>query len=150
MMHPVSTHSLKDITDQEIGIHKFSGTGRNVQLNEKSAHRRDDHYLFIFQQQGKSKIIIDFKEVELVGRVVLCVSPGQIHLGVAANKSTAAWLITLDSNLVSDDYRTIFDDHYFQYEPFSLSKQEGDSLNQCIELIVAVKEKQGKGACYRK
>ncbi|MDN5288149.1 MAG: AraC-type DNA-binding protein [Mucilaginibacter sp.] len=136
----ILTHSLKDITDQGISIDKFIGTGNNEELYRKSAHRRDDHYLFIFQKNGKSKIVVDFKDVELIGNGVLCILPGQVHYGVAADNNTEAWLITLDINFVNDDYRAIFEDYYFQYEPLTLSGPESVLLNDCVELLASVKE----------
>jgi len=136
----ISTHSLRDITDQGISLDKFIGTGNDERLYKKSAHRRDDHYLFIFQKNGRSKIVIDFKDVELIGSVVLCILPGQVHYGVAVDNNTEAWLITLDINFVNDDFRAIFDDYYFQYEPVTLSNLESLSLNECIELIASIKK----------
>ena len=141
MMNPgISTYSLKDITDQIISIDKFIGTENNEALYKKSAHRRDDHYLFIFQKNGRSKIVVDFKEVELIGSIAMCILPGQIHYGAAIENSSEAWLITLDTNFVNDDYRAIFDDYYFHYEPLNLSNSESVSLNECIELIASIKE----------
>jgi len=136
----ILTHSLKDITDQEISIDKFSRTENNKVTYRKSAHRRDDHYLFIFQKNGHSKIVIDFKEVELIGSVVLCILPGQVHYGVAVDNETEAWLITLDTNFVNDDYRAIFEDHYFQYDPIALSNASSFSLNKFIEIMSSIKE----------
>ena len=134
----IVTHSLKDITDQVISIDKFSRTENNRVNYRKSAHRRDDHYLFIFQKTGHSKIVIDFKEVELIGSVVLCILPGQVHYGVDVDNETEAWLITLDTNFVSDDYRAIFEDHYFQYDPIALSNACSFSLNEFIETMSSI------------
>ncbi len=138
MADNITTHSLKDITDEGISIVRFMGTVGEASY-KKTAHRRDDHYLFIFQTKGKSKIIVDFNEVELTAAVVLCILPGQVHYGVSADHETDAWLITLDVNLVNNDARVIFDDYYFQYEPLPLPGQEGVSLNSCIELILSLK-----------
>ncbi|MFX1707314.1 helix-turn-helix domain-containing protein [Chitinophaga sp. CC14] len=138
MTDNILTQSLKDITDQEISINKFIGTQNNEDFYKKAAHRRDDHYLFIFQKKGRSTIVIDFKEVELIESMVLCVLPGQIHYGVTADNNTEAWLITLDTNFVEEDYRRIFDDYYFQNTPLALSGLESASLNDCIELMASI------------
>lgn len=136
----ISTHSLKDITDQQISVDRFVGKPNNDELYRKSAHRRDDHYLFIFQKNGRSKIIVDFKEIELIGNVVLCVSPGQIHFAVAIEEKTDAWLITIDSTIIKEEYRTIFEDYYFFYQPLNLQILDSTLLNQCIELILSIQE----------
>ncbi|MDR3680926.1 MAG: helix-turn-helix transcriptional regulator [Flavipsychrobacter sp.] len=136
----ISTHSLKDITDQEIRIDKFTGTINNDVLYKKVAHRRNDHFLFIFQRDGRSKIMLDFREIELIAGVVICVLPGQIHYAVAVDHNTEAWVITLDTHFINADYRSVFEDHYFLYQPQILQNTEKVSLNSCIELILSVKE----------
>lgn len=113
----ISTHSLKDLTDKEIRIDHFIGKQNNTELYEKSAHRRDDHYLFIFQKNGRSKIVVDFKEIDLIGAMILCVSPRQIHFTAAIEHKTEAWLITIDTTNIKDEFKTIFEDHYFFYQP---------------------------------
>jgi hypothetical protein len=46
---------LKDITNQEISIHKSIGSANLDGLYEKSAHRRVDHFLFIFSMEWKQQ-----------------------------------------------------------------------------------------------
>ncbi|MDQ0595041.1 hypothetical protein QFZ37_003410 [Chryseobacterium ginsenosidimutans] len=133
----IFTHSLKDITDQQISIDKFIGKENNDELYEKAAHRRDDHFLFIFQKSGRSKIILDFKEIELIENLVLCVLPGQIHFAVAIEDKTEAWLITIDTSIINDEYRTIFENYYFFYKPLNLGVLESTLLNECIQLILS-------------
>lgn len=139
-MDHISTHSLKDITDQVISINKFIGGKDNTVSYTKPAHRRDDHYLFIFQKKGISKIVVDFNDVELIGSVVLCVLPGQVHYGVSVCDDTEAWLITIDTSFIDEDYRAIFDKHYFQCIPLALPDLENIALDKCIELMQSVNE----------
>ncbi|GAA4158987.1 helix-turn-helix transcriptional regulator [Chryseobacterium ginsenosidimutans] len=140
IINNISTHSLKDITDKKISINMIIGKADNDELYGKSAHRRDDHYLFIFQKNGRSKIIVDFKEIELIGNVIMCILPGQIHLASAIDNKTEAWLITIDTSIINDEYRTIFEDNYFFYEPITLETSETTLLNQCIQLILSTQE----------
>ncbi|PSL44666.1 AraC-like DNA-binding protein [Chitinophaga niastensis] len=144
MNNNIATHSLRDITDEEISIVKFIEAENSVASYKKSAHRRDDHYLFIFQRSGRSNVVVDFNEIELTGSVILCVLPGQIHYGVSVDKNTEAWLITLDSAYINDDYKVIFDNYYFQPKPQTLSGIANISLNTCIELIASIKENNGQ------
>lgn len=138
MTDRISTHSLKDITDQVISVNKFIGSESNLVSYTKPAHRRDDHYLFIFQKSGKSKIVIDFKDVELIGSTVLSILPGQVHYGVAVCDRTEAWLITIDSNFIANDYRAIFDHHYFQCTPLALPDAQSALLDNCVELMASI------------
>lgn len=138
----ILTYSFKDITDQEIWIEKYIATNCNKELLSKPVHRRADHFLFIFQKRGKSKIMVDFTEIELIGSVLLCVLPGQIHYAVSLENLTEACLITLDIQFVNGFYRNFFEEHYSQYQPKPLKKLQHIKLNNCIELISSIKEEQ--------
>lgn len=131
-----TTFSLRDITNQRISVDRFTGAANNDELYIKPPHRRDDHFLFIFQKSGESKVVVDFKEIAFTGSTMLCVLPGQLHYAVAADRNTEAWLITLDSSLVSDEYKAIFEEYYFQYSSFSLQSIVQTQLNECIELVL--------------
>lgn len=139
-----TTFSLRDITDQRISVDRFTGAADNDALYIKPPHRRDDHFLFIFQQSGESKVVVDFKEIALTGNTVLCVLPGQIHYAVAADRSTEAWLITLDTGLISDAYKAIFEEYYFQYSSFPLQLIAQTQLNKCIELVLDLENNHGQ------
>lgn len=136
----IRVHSLKDVTDQDINIVKFKkGSSKDIEYKKK-AHRRDDHYLFIFQLSGESTIIVDFKKIELVGCCVLCVLPGQIHYGTSVGPDTEAWLIMLGVNSVNAQYQEIFEDCYFHYAPSILDHNQGNHLDKCLELLLSVRE----------
>jgi AraC family transcriptional regulator, transcriptional activator of pobA len=51
----------------------------------KPVHR-DDHYIFIFQEEGESRLMVDFNGITLEGCAVLCLLPGQVHYGLSVNK----------------------------------------------------------------
>lgn len=141
-MDNIATWSLRDITDQDIDINRFPVSGVCKTSYKKPPHRRADHYLFIFQTTGKSKVVIDFKQLELTGAVVLCILPGQVHYGVSVDVETKAWFISLHSSAVSEDFKPVFDEHYFHSAPVSLSKGEEDTMNECMELISSIKERR--------
>jgi AraC-like DNA-binding protein len=139
-----ATFSLRDITDQRISVDRFTGAADNDALYTKPPHRRDDHFLFIFQKSGKSKVVVDFNEIAFTGSAVLCVLPGQLHYAVAADRNTEAWLITLDSSLISDEYKAIFEEYYFQYSSFPLAPITQTQLNECIELVLNLLNNHGQ------
>lgn len=51
MHEEIFTHSLKDITDQEIIIDKFIWKDRIHSLSKKPTHRRNDNQLFYFPKE---------------------------------------------------------------------------------------------------
>ncbi|HEU4551305.1 MAG TPA: helix-turn-helix domain-containing protein [Chitinophaga sp.] len=98
-----------------IALHKdeldsFGISIKSVQAFKESvkiAHR-DDHYMFILQQQGMLGLEIDFSEVRLKGASLCFVTPGQVHRYVK-QQDNKGWFIFADVSLVPEQYREIFD-----------------------------------------
>lgn len=135
----IPIHTLRDLTDSEIRIDKFVGTGNDDEFFRKGAHKRSDHYLFIFQKNGYSKLVVDFKELELSGRNILCILPGQVHYGISVEKGTEVWLINLDVSFIDVEFKKIFADYYFQSKAFAISEDEVFTLDNSIKLLRIVK-----------
>lgn len=78
------------------------------------AHR-DDHYMFVIQQQGMFVLELDFNIVTLNGASLSFVTPGQVHKYID-QKNSKGWFVFVDPKLVSIQYRGIFDAflHYRQ------------------------------------
>lgn len=128
----------KDFTKRKFSIYKIFGSQVTEELLLKPAHRRGDHYLFIFQKQGISILMVDFQEITMVGSQLLCILPGQVHRTLFVEDHTEAWLLTVDGALIFDDNRSIFDDYYFQYSPIQLLETAKLRIDQCLELIAAI------------
>lgn len=75
----------------------------------KIAHR-DDHYMFILQQKGELLFEIDFNVVKLKGPSICFVTPGQVHR-YFKRKDNKGWFVFVDTSLVVDQYREVFDAH---------------------------------------
>jgi len=78
-----------------------------LEENVKTAHR-DDHYMFILQQQGAFHLEIDFSAMALKGASLCFVGPGQVHRYVK-QRNNSGWFIFVDVSLVPEQYREIFD-----------------------------------------
>jgi len=73
---------------------------------EKPAHR-DDHYIFIFQEEGESRLMVDFNEITLKGCTVLCLLPGQVHYGLSVS-NTVAWFLAVNPEELNEKIRPVF------------------------------------------
>ncbi|SHK75269.1 helix-turn-helix domain-containing protein [Chryseobacterium polytrichastri] len=71
---------------------------------------RDDHYMFILQQQGEFILDVDFKRVEMIGTSLCFVGPGQIHQ-YFYQKDNKGWFLFVKAEAVSESYREILDMH---------------------------------------
>ncbi len=140
MNKDISTISLRTFTNQNTSTFHFVASNDNNDLYQKLAHRRDDHYLFIFQKKGHSKIVVDFKEVDLIESSIICILPGQVHSVTLVTSNTEAWLMTVDINLINKNDRVILEESYFYYKSIVIDETNSRFLNSCMELLVFSEE----------
>ena len=69
---------------------------------------RDDHYMFILQQEGRSCWTIDFKQCMLEQVSVCFVAPGQVHQCLL-NEDAKCWMLFVEPKLIPMEYRTMID-----------------------------------------
>lgn len=137
MKKNIPTISLNEFTNQEISVFHFVAAEDNNALYQKTPHRRDDHFLFILQKNGYSKLVIDFKEITLTENCIICILPGQVHYVIFVDSSTEACLLAVDSELISKENRSIFEENYFDYQSINLNPTTSHFFNSCIELVEA-------------
>jgi len=129
--------SLNEFSNQETNVFHFIGAEDNSALYQKMPHRRDDHFLFILQKSGFSKLMIDFNEITLRENSIICILPGQIHYAICVDSSTEACILAVDSKLISKKNRSIFEENYFDYQSVNLNPATSHFFNSCIELAEA-------------
>lgn len=137
MKKNIPTISLNEFTNQETSVFHFVATEDNSALYQKMPHRRDDHFLFILQKNGHSKIVVDFKEIILTENSIICILPGQVHYATLVDSGTQASLLIVDSKLISKKNRGIFEENYFDYQSINVNSTTSHFLNSCIELVEA-------------
>jgi hypothetical protein len=133
MNKDISTISLRAFTNQDTSTFHFVASNDNNALYQKLAHRRDDHYLFIFQKKGHSKVVVDFKNIDLIKSSIICILPGQVHSVISVDSDTEAWLMTVDTKLIDKWARVIFEESYFYYQPIDLDETNSRFLNSCMK-----------------
>lgn len=80
---------------------------KSLQCETYPAHR-DDHYIFIVQQEGYCLWELDFSQVALTGPMIGFIAPGQVHHNLDFNEASG-WLMFVEPGLVSPENREIFD-----------------------------------------
>jgi len=80
---------------------------------------RDDHYMFILQQKGRSCWTIDFKQWTLEEVSVCFVAPGQVHQCVL-NEGAKCWMLFVEPKLVPMEYRTMIDSFMYNRQVITL------------------------------
>jgi AraC-like DNA-binding protein/mannose-6-phosphate isomerase-like protein (cupin superfamily) len=135
MKKNIPTISLNEFTNQETSVFHFVAAEDNNALYQKMPHRRDDHFLFILQKNGYSKIVVDFKEITLTENSIICILPGQVHYVTLVDSGTQAFLLTVDSELISKKNRGVFEENYFDCQSINLNPITSHFFNSCIELV---------------
>ena len=132
-------HSKKDIPIYNLepfskwGIFIRNMSGNIASTRAKQAHR-DENYIFIFQESGTSSLMIDFKEIILQDGVACCILPGQVHYEIS-NFESKGYLIALDSDLVPDYVRNIFDQFYSTNIPCEFDDGWATKIKSTINLL---------------
>lgn len=79
----------------------------SLQCETYPAHR-DDHYIFIVQQDGYCLWELDFTQVALTGSMMCFITPGQVHQNLDFS-GASGWMVFVTPGLVSPENREIFD-----------------------------------------
>lgn len=104
---------------KESGVDILSLHGLN--FTDLELHR-DDHYMFILQKSGVFVGEVDFNKIQLHGAGVCYIAPGQVHRYIKVKSE--GWLLFLDADYVSKQFREVFDAVMNQTQKASLDKND--------------------------
>ncbi|HKG07645.1 MAG TPA: helix-turn-helix domain-containing protein [Pedobacter sp.] len=134
MRSRIPVHKLTDRSIDGLEIIRFNNAeGMDEGRAPVGAHR-DDHYIFIFQESGESSFMLDFKPLQVSGAAVMCIFPGQVHQAIAPYHVTG-WFLALDTMLVAEEYRKVFEQYLLSNDPIMLDDRQRDSLSSCMALL---------------
>ncbi|NQX41141.1 AraC-type DNA-binding protein [Pedobacter steynii] len=130
---------------QHIPVHKMAernGIGlemlyfQSIDKNRATllgAHR-DDHYIFIFQEEGDTQVMLDFKTIDVKGSALLYIIPGQVH-HILNTERSSGWFLAVETLLVADEYRQILEHVILEQEALMLDPVAEAKFKQCIQLV---------------
>lgn len=129
----IPVHSLFDRTTLGLEIHRFD--------IETSADEftigihRDDYYIFLLQQTGITRMMVDFKEICFDGCTAFCVLPGQVHYSISSSGSSG-WFMALDPSLIDDVYRSVFEEYTLHMVPVMPTSDMAQILENTFSILV--------------
>lgn len=130
-MTPIPVHRLQEETSLGLWVRHFELSG----TTEKALGvHRDDHYIFAVQEKGACRMTVDFKEISTSGSALFYVLPGQVHHGVITQDITC-WFIAVDTALIEDEYRKVFETYMLHQSPLTLSQQQLSDIKACLQLL---------------
>jgi AraC family transcriptional activator of pobA len=131
----IPVHKLVESTDQGFQIEKVCPESHAATEALVMGTHRDDHYIFLVQETGVSKGMIDFHFFTLKANSVLFVLPGQVHSYLEAGKDTTGWFLAMDPGLIPDPNRSVLEDPLLYRKPVMATPDAILSLTQCLRLV---------------
>jgi len=129
----IPVHSLTDRTSLGLEIHRIDVDTFADEFT--IGVHRDDYYIFLFQQTGETRMMLDFKEICFDGCTAFCVLPGQVHHSVSSSGSSG-WFLALDPSLLDDVYRSVFEEYSLHVAPVMLTSDTAKILQNIFSILV--------------
>lgn len=130
-MTDIPIHRLHEQTNLGLLVRYMDLPGEQEKVLD--AHR-DDHYIFMIQEKGNTRMMIDFKEMSAVAGDAFYILPGQVHHGFATTEA-AGWFIAVDAALLGEEYRRVFEIDLLQQQALSLHPEQLQHLQTCLHLL---------------
>lgn len=94
---------------------------------------RDDYYIFLFQQAGQCRLMVDFEEIFLEGPCVYYLLPGQVHHFISAKKAKG-WLLAIEPLHINELYRKVLEEEE-EHLPVAIDRGTQQQLQNCMETL---------------
>lgn len=139
-MNHIPVHLLNERTNNGLQIKYFKKDEIATDDAASYGAHRDDHYIFFLLEQGEGSLMIDFQEVDLSGTIIYYVLPSQVHHRIK-NENTSGWFIAVDTSLVPQECRNIFEGGLLLQQPYALNAV---ALNQYQNLLTLLQVKHNE------
>lgn len=145
----IPLHRLDDRTSQGFEVDKIDASNWQIEDAILLGTHRDNHYIFLIQERGLSKVMIDFSYFILKGTSVLFILPGQVHRYVEKDRTTEGWFLGVDAGLIPDAFRAVLEDSSREKQPLSLSTDDLQLLVNCLQLIYTIDSRESASPVYK-
>lgn len=132
MREHIPVHKMSERTGSGLEMIYFESVSKE-RASLLGAHR-DDHYIFIFQEEGYTELMLDFKTISISGCTLLYIIPGQVH-HILDTELSSGWFIAVETLLVAEEYRQILEHVVLQQQALLLDPVRKDEFRQCIQLV---------------
>lgn len=102
-------------------------------LLARPAHR-DDNHVMMYQESGRTRLMLDFQEITIEGPAIICIFPGQVHCGLSIER-TRAWGIAVDPVCIQDSFRMVLMEASIQNPLVSIGAATSEILKESIQLL---------------
>ncbi|MBE9583551.1 helix-turn-helix transcriptional regulator [Mucilaginibacter sp. JRF] len=129
----IPIHRIKNETNIGMEIHcvgemKVHDEGKTLGIH------RDDHYIFFLTEKGEGSLTVDFTEINICGRALYYILPGQVHHVLNAYHASG-WFVAADTSLVPPHYREIFENQLCIQQPYPLNDEQFKQCESTAKLL---------------
>ncbi len=139
----IPVHRLGEQTDQGYRLEKVNATSKAAREALVMDLHRDDHYIFLVLEKGRSMGLVEFETFAIGASMILCILPGQVHNYYGVEEDTTGWFIAMDPGLIPDGLRAVLEDPLIKKKPLTVEAQGFAELTKCLELAHALQERTG-------
>ncbi len=132
-MKNIPLHKLNDRVSSGLEVKHTNDVKLDYDLERLGIHR-DDHYIFFLIEKGVGTLMVDFSYVTLEAGTVYYLLPRQVHHGIK-RENGAGWFLAVDTALVPDALREIFENRLTLQQPFVLTEAKYQQCDTLIRLI---------------
>ncbi len=145
-MKHIPIHKLNDRASIGLEIRHTSSDKLKKAGHILGAHR-DDHYLFFMMESGTITMMIDFNQIIIEAPSICYILPGQVHHSVADDHAEG-WFMAVDTSLVPNEYRAIFEYSLSPPHPHRLNAERYQQCHTLIRLLFEQFSSKADGAFY--
>lgn len=136
----IPIHTIDSISSLGIEFKYMKMTDDYVEImmkSDKNVIHRDDYYMFLFLETASAVFSVDFEEIQLPGRSVYYVRPGQVHFA-SSTRETKGWSLAIDAMLVEKKYKNVFEAQFSTQKPITLEDITLERISETSRLLDSI------------
>lgn len=119
-----------ETASSEVYINRFT----NIDVADPvNLPHRDADYMLLFQEKGYLYLMVDEEQVEIKGRSVYFILPGQLRRHVRSQ--TECWILALNSSLIKETLRLKLSEHYYGKMAVPISSVKAKRFKQAMRFL---------------
>lgn len=141
--HQIPIRSLKERGRSDYEIGRITPGTKELDIHPANVEHRDDYYIFIYQESGNSKIVVDFQDVVISENSIFCIQPGQVHFG-SFFEETSAWIVSVTTDWIPMEFRLfLMENASFTHSISITSPTEKIAFNDAFQFFSKFDRKAG-------
>jgi len=114
----------------EIHISHFTKVDPADPVNQP---HRDEDYILLFQNEGFCNLMVDNDLIEMKGRSVYFILPGQLYYHVSS--AAESWILAVNASFLQKTLRSKLNEHYYEKKAVSISEKKAERFVQSMTFL---------------